>query len=198
LVYADYSDQHFDSSAKNPYTPAIEVWPSTMPQKVQGELTGELQRLITLLGCGTGLYNVECRLCKNGKAYLMEVSPRAGGNRIAELQRIGTGIDLIEAEVLKAIGEPLPEIKQPKYDGIYVNDIIHSNQSGKFCEVWYDERFKQKHFISEAIYPKVGDKVEQFYGANNAVGSVFLKFESHAESVAHIVNHDSNIKVIVG
>lgn len=133
LVYVDYSDQHFDGSASNPYTPAIEVWPATMPQKVQEELTGELQRLITLLGCGTCLYNVENRLCKNGKAYLVEVSPRAGGNRIAESQRIGTGIDLIEAEVLKAIGESLPKIEQPKYDGIYVNDIIHSNQGGKFC-----------------------------------------------------------------
>ena len=106
-------------------------------------------------------------------------------------------IDLIDAEVLKAIGEPLTEIKQPKYDGIYVNDIIHSNQSGKFCEVWYDERFKQKHFISEAIYPKVGDKVEQFRGANNAVGSVFLKFGNHDEADAHIANHDNNIKVVV-
>ena len=197
LVYADYSDQHFDSSASNPYTPAIEVWPATMPQKVQDELTSELQRLITLLGCGTGLYNVESRLCKNGKAYLMEVSPRAGGNRIAELQRIGTGIDLIEAEVLKAIGEPLPEIMQPKYDGIYVNDIIHSNQGGKFCEVWYDDQFKQKHFISEAVYPKKGDTVEQFRGANNAVGSVFLRFKNHTESNGFINNHDQKIMVVV-
>lgn len=197
LVYADYSDQHFDSTASNPYTPAIEVWPATMPQKVQDELTGELQRLITLLGCGTGLYNVESRLCKNGKAYLMEVSPRAGGNRIAELQRIGTGIDLIEAEVLKAIGESLPEIKQPKYDGVYVNDIIHSNQGGKFCKVWYDEQFKQKHLISEAVYPKKGDTVEQFRGANNAVGSVFLKFDTHAEANMHIEQQDNNIKVEV-
>lgn len=197
LVYADYSDQHFDSEASNPYTPAIEVWPSTMPQKVQDELTSELQRLITLLCCGTGLYNVESRLCKNGKAYLMEVSPRAGGNRIAELQRIGTGIDLIEAEVLKAIGESLPEIKHPNYDGIYVNDIIHSNKSGSFCEVYYDEQFKPKHFISEAVYPKVGEKVESFRGANNAVGSVFLKFKSHKEADSHINNHDNNIKVII-
>jgi len=197
LVYADYSDQHFDSCASNPYTPAVEVWPATMPQNVQDELTSELQRLITLLGCGTGLYNVESRLCKNGKAYLMEVSPRAGGNRIAELQRIGTGIDLIEAEVLKAIGEPLPEIMQPKYDGIYVNDIIHSNQGGKYCEVWYDEQFKQKHFISEAIYPKKGDTVEQFRGANNAVGSVFLRFKNHIESNEFINNHDKKIMVVV-
>lgn len=197
LVYADYSDQLFDKDAANPYTPSIEIWPSTMPKERQEELTTELQRLITLLGCGTGLYNVESRVCKNGKAYLMEVSPRAGGNRIAELQRIGTGIDLIEAEVLKAIGNPVQGITHPRYDGVYVNDIIHSNHSGKFCEVKYDEAFKAKHFVSEAIYPKHGDLVEAFRGANNAVGSVFLRFKNREEANKHIANHNSNINVIV-
>lgn len=197
LVYADYSDQLFDKDAANPYTPSIEIWPSTMPKERQEELTKELQRLITLLGCGTGLYNVESRVCKNGKTYLMEVSPRAGGNRIAELQRIGTGIDLIEAEVLKAIGEPVQGITHPKYDGVYVNDIIHSSRAGKFCAVKYDEAFKEKHFVSEAIYPKRGDQVEAFRGANNAVGSVFLRFENRVEADKHIANHNSNINVIV-
>ena len=168
-----------------------------MPKVRQDELTNELQRLITLLGCKTGMYNVESRVCKNGKAYLMEVSPRAGGNRIAELQRIGTGIDLIEAEVLKAIGEPVTGISQPSYDGVYVNDIIHSNVGGKFVRVQYDEPFKEQHFISEAIYPKQGAEVLPFQGANNAVGSVFLRFENRNNVEQHIVNHDNNIKVIV-
>lgn len=197
LVYADYSDQLFDKDAANPYTPSIEIWPSTMPIIRQQELTRELQRLITLLGCGTGLYNVESRLCKNGKSYLMEVSPRAGGNRIAELQRIGTGIDLIEAEVLKAIGNPVAGITHPSYKGIYLNDIIHSNKAGRFCEVKYDQAFKEQHFISDAVYPKRSEHVEAFRGANNAVGSVFLHFDSREEADLHVANHDRNIKVIV-
>ena len=177
LVYADYSDQLFDKDAANPYTPALEIWPSTMKREHQDFLSQELQRLIKLLRCGTGLYNVESRLCKNGKPYIMEVSPRAGGNRIAELQRIGTGIDLIEAEVLKAVGEPLSsEITMPKYDGCYVNDIIHSLQAGTFQGIEYDEQFMKEHVISEAIYPAIGDHVDAFHGANNAIGSVFLKF----------------------
>ena len=197
LVYADYSDQLFDKDAANPYTPSIEIWPSSMPKGRQEELSRELQRLITLLGCGTGLYNVESRVCKNGKAYLMEVSPRAGGNRIAELQRIGTGIDLIEAEVLKAIGKPVVGTTQPSYMGIYVNDIIHSNRAGRFCGVKYDDAFKMQHFISDAVYPQIGDRVEAFRGANNAVGSVFLHFDSREEADRHVANHDSNIHVIV-
>lgn len=182
LVYADYSDQLFDKDAANPYTPALEIWPSTMKQGHQDYLTSELQRLLTLLHCETGLYNVESRLCKNGKPYIMEVSPRAGGNRIAELQRIGTGIDLIEAEVLKAVGEPIPNnITMPQYDGCYVNDIAHSLKAGTYQGISYDDTFKQDHVISEAIYPSIGDHVEAFHGANNAVGSIFLKFTSRKE-----------------
>lgn len=197
LVYADYSDQLFDKDAANPYTPSLEIWPSTMNKANQDFLTNELQRLLTLLHCSTGLYNVESRVCKNGKPYIMEVSPRAGGNRIAELQRIGTGIDLIEAEVCKAIGLPMPKVTSPEYDGYYVNDIIHSNHGGKFSRIEYDEVFKHEHFISEAIYPAKGDFVESFHGANNAVGSVFLRFDSRNEVEKHVLNHDDNIQVIV-
>lgn len=198
LVYADYSDQHFDHEAANPYTPSVEVWPSSMSVNVQEELTSELQRLIELLGCGTGLYNVESRLCKNGKAYLMEVSPRAGGNRIAELQRIGSNIDLIEAEVLKAVGESLPIIENPRYDALYVNDIIHTNTAGRFMGVSYNNTFKDRHFISEAVYPQIGDMVVPFQGANNAIGSVFLKFSSKRELDSFFEEHNNMIKVLVG
>jgi biotin carboxylase len=198
LVYADYSDQLFDKDAANPYTPALEIWPSTMQRKHQDYLTNELQRLLTLLHCGTGLYNVESRLCKNGKPYIMEVSPRAGGNRIAELQRIGTGIDLIEAEVLKAVGEPIPfEINMPKYDGCYVNDIVHSLHAGTYQGIEYDEQFKNEHVISEAIYPVIGDHVEAFHGANNAIGSIFLKFADRQQCERNLSNLSQYIKVNV-
>ncbi len=198
LVYADYSDQLFDKNAANPYTPALEIWPSTMKQEYQDYLTKELQRLMTLLNCGTGLYNVESRLCKNGKPYIMEVSPRAGGNRIAELQRIGTGIDLIEAEVLKAVDEQLPNIiTMPQYDGCYINDIIHSRTAGIYKGIQYNEAFKEDHVISEAIYPAIGSQVEAFHGANNAIGSVFLRFSSREEANRHVNHHDDNIRVVV-
>lgn len=197
LVYADYSDQLFDKDAANPYTPALEIWPSTMSKENQNYLTNELQRLITLLRCGTGLYNVESRVCKNGKPYIMEVSPRAGGNRIAELQRIGTGIDLIEAEVCKAVGFPIPKVSSPSYDGYYVNDIIHSQVAGIYQGVKYDEEFRKAHILIEAIYPEIGSHVESFRGANNAIGSVFLRFDSREEVELHVLNHDDHIKIIL-
>lgn len=181
LVYADYSDQLFDKTAENPYTPAIEIWPSSMPLEHQDSLIKEIQRLLKLLNCGTGLYNIESRVCKNGKPYIMEVSPRAGGNRIAELQRIGTGIDLIEAEVCKAVGEDIPPISMPRYDGYYVNYIVHSNQDGIFDEAIIVEGFKKKHVIEAEIRVNKGNQVESFKGANNAIGTLFLHFNTREE-----------------
>lgn len=181
LVYADYSDQLFDKNAENPYTPAIEIWPASMLQKHQNYLTSEIQRLLRLLNCGTGLYNIESRICKNGKPYIMEVSPRAGGNRIAELQRIGTGIDLIDAEVCKAVRDDIKPITMPRYDGYYVNYIVHSNRNGIFDEAIIDESFREKHVVEAEIRIKKGDHVETFKGANNAIGTLFLHFNTHEE-----------------
>ena len=197
LVYADFSDQQFDSEASNPFTPSMEIWPSTMPLKYQANLTSELQRLLSLLHCQTGLYNVESRVCKNGKAYLMEVSPRAGGNRIAELQRIATGVDLIDAEICKAINEPIPNIISPEYNAIYVNDILHVKKDGVFGGVEYDESFKKDHLIDVAIYPIIGERVRSFRGANDAIGSIFLKFKNKDELSEYCFNRSRLIKSIV-
>jgi biotin carboxylase len=190
LVYADYSDQLFDKNAENPYTPSIEIWPSSMPQEHQDYLTSEIQRLLKLLHCGTGFYNIESRVCKNGKPYIMEVSPRAGGNRIAELQRIGTGIDLIEAEVCKAVGDEIKSISMPHYVGYYVNYIVHSNKDGIFERAIIDENFMEKHVIEAEIRVNKGDHVETFKGANNAIGTLFLHFEKR-EQLEHSIAHQN-------
>lgn len=105
FMFCSFSDQRFDEHAENPYTPAAYSWPSTMPQWAQDELHSELQRLADLLQLRTGIYNIETRLCTNGKPYIMELSPRGGGNRLSEMLRYITHTDLIDNAVLNAVGE---------------------------------------------------------------------------------------------
>ena len=69
----------------------------------------------------------------------------------------------------------------PQYDGFYVNDIVHSLKAGTYQGISYDDTFKKNNVISEAVYPSVGDHVEAFHGANNAVGSIFLRFSTREE-----------------
>ena len=100
LKFVSFNSQLFDIESKNQYVPSAFTWPSTFTVAQEKELHSELQRLINLLGLKTSLYNVESRVCTDGKAYIMECSPRGGGNRLSELLKYATGVDLIKASVL--------------------------------------------------------------------------------------------------
>lgn len=181
LVYPAYSDQLFDKNAANPYTPAIEIWPASMEQNFQDDLTIQLQRLFSLLGVKSGIYNVESRVCSDGRAYIMEVSPRGGGNRIAEIQDMATSQSLIANEIKKALGMPLDKITAPKYDGIWCNYILHTNKSGVFEAIDINPEFQKKHIRDIGLIVKPGDKVAPFTGANASIGTLFLRFETGQE-----------------
>ena len=128
VVFCSFSDQRFDDKADNPYTPSAFSWPSTMPDDAQNELTSEIQRLIRLLDMRTGIYNIESRVCKNGKAYIMEVSPRGGGNRLAEMLKFASRTPLIANAVKAAVGIPIANIEQPKYYGHIAEVILHADK----------------------------------------------------------------------
>lgn len=196
LLHCPFSDQLFDKNAVNPYVPAIEIWPSTMPQTAQDELRSELQRLFKLLNCKTGIYNVEARLCKNGKAYIMEVSPRGGGNRIAELQRYATGVDLIEAEMLKAIDIPLKPISDAHFTDCWCNYILHSNTGGIFKEIRYSKGFMDACVVEEGILAKVGDMIQPFTGANQSLGTIFLRFNTREELNSFVASPNTYISIV--
>jgi carbamoylphosphate synthase large subunit len=195
LVYPAYSDQLFDANAANPYTPAIEIWPSSMEHKYQDNLTNQLQRLFTLLNVKSGIYNVECRVCSDGKAYIMEVSPRGGGNRIAELQDMATGQSLIRNEIKKALGMPLNNITAPVYDGVWCNYILHTSEKGTLVSVDIDPKFQEKHVRDIGLIAKPGDKVVPFTGANTSLGTLFLQFDSREELNQSLSNVSSWLSI---
>ena len=195
LVYPAYSDQLFDKNAANPYTPAIEIWPSSMEHHFQNDLTEQLQRLFTLLDVKTGIYNVESRVCSNGKAYIMEVSPRGGGNRIAELQDMATSQSLIRAEICKALSLPMEKINIPKYDGVWCNYILHSSVEGILESIDINPEFEQKYVKNKGFIVEKGDHVVPFTGANTSLGTLFLRAETREELDRELANIHENVRI---
>ena len=195
LLYNGFYDQYFDNEADNPYTPSAECWPSIMEAARQQEIRSELQRLFDLLHVRTGIFNVECRVCKDGKAYLMEVSPRGGGNRLSEMLRYAADVDIIEAEVNQALGLPLMDIHEPNYNGCHAIYVIHASNSGIFESVIIDNDFSREHVIEEEIRVRKGDKVTPFTGANTALGTLFLRADSRGEMDELLRNIDNFITV---
>lgn len=177
LKFVSFNCQRFDSRAENPYTPAAYSWPSSMSEAHQQELRAEIQRLITLLRLGTSIYNIETREGTDGRAYIMECSPRGGGNRLAECLEYATGVKLVENAVRAALGMPTVGVEQKPYDGCWAEIILHSDKPGIFEALCIDPA------IEDAVYERdlwiePGTRVGGFSAANEAIGTLVLKFET--------------------
>lgn len=196
IVFYGFDAQRFDKNAENPYTPAAYTWPSTISSRHLDELKHEIQRVITLLDLKTSVYNIEVRECVDGKAYIMELSPRGGGNRLSEMVKICTGVDMISNAVKFAVGLPVDEIKQEPLQFKLAEIILHSEVKGTFIELWINESLKD-NIIERDLWIEKGTRVGGFKGANEAIGTLVLKFENEKLMEEVIQNQDKYIKVIV-
>lgn len=196
LVFVSYNAQRFDDKAINPYTPAAFSWPSTFTKGQEDYLTSELQRLLTLLEMKTCVYNVETRIGLDGKPYIMEVSPRGGGNRLCEMLRYATDVDLITAITRYCVGDNVPRICQQAYNGHWAEVILHSDETGIFVKLEVSRDIKEK-IIEQDLWVNCGDWVHSFEGANDTIGTLVLKFDSEREMEEALNNVGEIVKVRV-
>ena len=200
IVYPVFSDQLFDSNAENPFVPIVEIWPSTMPLSYQQDLVKQLNRLLELLKCKNGLYNVECRVCSDGKAYLMEVSPRGGGNHIALLQDFALGTSFIEDDIRASLGVSLKMKVPHEIDGVWCVYTIHppKSQHGLFKSMMFVESAENNHlkFLDLAVKPN--DEIKPFTGANVSLGDAILHFSSREELEKGIDNTSNLLEIQIG
>ena len=197
LKFVSFCAQRFDAEATNPYTPAAYSWPSTFTKEQEEYLTSEIQRLITLLNLKTCVYNIEVRVAPNGKPYIMELTPRGGGNRLCEMLRYATGVDMITAITRAMVGDPILEpIEQNPYNGHWAEIILHADNDGVFDHLEISKELPAE-IVEEDLWVVKGDKVEGFEGANNAIGTLVLKFQTAEELEKAITNQRSWLKVVV-
>lgn len=196
LKFVSFSAQKFDENCENPYTPAAYTWPASISKTHQEELTNEIQRLLTLLNMKSSIYNIETRECTNGKAYIMECSPRGGGNRLAEMVRYMTGVDMITNIVKVALGMEPDDINQQEIKDNWAEIILHSEKEGTFEKLWISNEISS-NIVENDLWIEAGTKVGGFAGANEAIGTMVLKFDSEIQMNNVLNNQNNYIKVIV-
>lgn len=195
LKFVSFSSQRFDVDAINPYTPSAYSWPSTFTKEQEAYLTKEIQRLITLLRMKTSVFNIEVRVATNNKPYIMELTPRGGGNRLCEMLRYATGVDLITAITRATVGDEPEAIEQKQYNGHWAEIILHANKSGEFVGLEIDSSLPAE-VIEEDLWVKPGDSVHGFEAANDAIGTLVLKFKNADDLESVISNQKRWVKVI--
>lgn len=196
LKFVSFNSQRFDEKASNPYTPAAYSWPSSMSAESEAELRSEIQRLLKLLHMGTSVYNIESRENRDGKPYIMECSPRGGGNRLCECLEYATGVKLVENAVRAAVGMPVVGVEQKPYDGCWAEVILHSDADGIFKELWIDESIRDC-VIERDLWVEPGAEVHQFDSANFAIGTLVLRFETQERLAEVMADIPRYVKVLL-
>lgn len=195
MVLTTFNSQHFDDDAVNPYTPSAYSWPSTFSHEEEQYLASEIQRLADLLNLKTSIYNIETRVGVNGKPYIMEMSPRGGGNRLAEMERIISGNDMIEAAVCGALNLPIKPLNEREINGYWTEIVIHSDkQEGIFQKLEILPTMK-KYERKIDLYISKGDIVHPFRGANDAIGTVVMNFPDKITRNNALTNQSEWLKI---
>lgn len=195
LKFVSFSAQRFDANAVNPYTPSAYSWPSTFTKEEEEYLTNEIQRLITLLDMKTSVFNIEVRVATNNKPYIMELTPRGGGNRLCEMLRYATGVDMITAITRATVGDEPESIEQKPYNGHWAEIILHADKDGEFVGLQIDPSLPAE-IAEEDLWVKPGDFVHGFEAANDAIGTLVLRFENAADLEKAITNQGEWLKVV--
>lgn len=112
---------------------------------------------VKALGVNNCACHAEAKLM-NGKAYLMEVGARLGGDFIStELTHLSTGVDMVAAAIDVALGvEPDLSVKEePK--GVCI--CYFCPKPGKLVRISNTEVLNNPHVYLWEIYPKEGDVI---------------------------------------
>ena len=181
----------------NPYVPIGHIWTCTKTSEIQKNMCHDLQRMFSILQMGTQAFNFDIIVDRDGKAYVIEIGARCGGNFIPKVINYATGVDLTEYTIKAAMGESCEDLQQVEPKGFWANYIIHSQKAGILKEIQIDENFKKNNVVEYEMYYKVGDKIPAFVGSNGTIGMMILKFSSQDEMLNFMDNSSEKIKIVV-
>lgn len=154
--------------------PIGEKKPNGLTCRQSEMLRKELRLLVDKLSIESGEFNIEVLIGKDDTPHFLEVGPRAGGNMIPIQLSDIYGIDLIEANIKAAMGEPVEfDIVEPEY--AYMTYVLHSQKSGVLSHIEYSPEI-EKYIYRKVEYKEPGAEVEAFDGAGKALGIVFMRF----------------------
>ena len=178
VTFLYLGDHHFDSSINN-LVPYSTTYPTEHSKEVVDECRNQIQQFISKVGFKNGGFNVELRVSKkDGKAYIIDIGARNGGNFTPKVIEYGSGFNFMDRAIKVALGESLTEIKMTDKTYDFVSHLIlHSPKDGVLKNCNLSEEL-EKRVLEKHIYVKPGDKIESFLGANAALGVLIMHYES--------------------
>lgn len=177
--------------------PVGERWPSGLDPVTLAKVKDQIQGLVSSLGIRQGEMNVEVLVSEDGTPHFLELAARAGGNLIPSQLSDISGVDLVEANVLFAMGER----GDVSFDGVsasggYATYVLHASTGGTFAGLEVDPALASRVYRTE-LYVEPGTHVDTLDDASKALGVLFLRFDDVGEMESSLAIMDRLVSVCV-
>ena len=183
------------SSQEYPFLPTGTSYPVALDLEQEMTVKRTIQSLVDALGLRLGGINLELMYDESDNLYIIELAARNGGNYIPELLKQATGVDLIAALVNASLGESV-DVESLQDGRCVATYMIHSQKKGTFQGVILADEITGNVYKT-LLNVKIGDSVHSFDRATNAIGVLFLRFDSIAEQERKLNKITYFVKVLV-
>ena len=197
LVFHCFGNEYYSSKVSKDFAPLGECWPFLMDDSIVSRLYSDLQRLISLLGMKSTAYNVEAIVDKDDNIYILELGARSGGSLIPQITEYTTGVNLVTYVIKAAMGEDCSDLHMEFPKGCWSNYMVHANETGKYVGTVFEDGFKKNNLMEFVTDIKKGDQVHKFRDAQDALGTLIIKYEDTKQMLDMICNMDNFVRVIV-
>lgn len=197
LVFHCFGNEYYSDKCDKDFAPLGECWPFMMDTNLIDTLHADLQRLITLLGMKSTAYNVEAIVDQNNNVYILELGARSGGSLIPQITEYATGVNMVTYVIKASMGEDCSTLKMVPSEGCWANYMVHTNETGLYAGIWFDEQFKKNNLVDYVTDIKVGDAVHKFRDAQDCTGELILRFENTDTMFNILSDMDKYVKVLV-
>lgn len=195
LVFRCFSNEYFSTDCINPFVPVITTWPYSKSKHIQKKIHDEIQRVIDLLNMKTGSYNFDIRIDKNEDVYIIEITPRNGGDWNPEAIRYATDIDLMEYTIKAALGEDCSDLKMVEPTGYWATYVLKSDKSGIFKSLEIQEEFLEKNVVDYELLVKSNNTISALSGSHEKLGLMLLTFKTKQTMLGKLDNINNLIKI---
>lgn len=155
--------------------------PTRLSAEVESQVIRHLEHVWSLLGIRNGVFDCDF-VHSNGEVYLIEITPRLGGNSISQLIRQAAGVDLVETAVRHACGERVVLPAQPVLKPMSVVLLGVWEQGVLRVDAAHLEQARAQPWLrSLELDVQTGALVEPFINGRHRIGEAYLQADSNAE-----------------
>ena len=179
-----------------PLLPMGEAMPALLTAHEEAAVKRTLQDLVASLDLRFGELNVEVMIGADATPYILELGARAGGGMLPVQLTDMSGIDLVRANVMCAMGDDPGDLSWSAHEPCISTCLFHADSDGAYGGLALSGEAAAACY-REVAFVELGAPVRRYANASDILGVLFFRFADAGamyDFMAHITDH---VKVVV-